>query len=176
MDIFQRRTSFGGGFSMLTAKIIFAGFKTGLAFSNIGVGYNQQIVRLWDLDGASGNTYLIAGHAMGQASIGKTIGPRPTTNAFYQRYGDVCQASQNTLSLSASTACTAGTQGATQFGGSLSIGLSGVVANGITLSADAQDPVIRQSMALTFIALDWDEQTSASQAAQSTIAASASAA
>jgi hypothetical protein len=166
MDIFQRKTTFGGGFNMISTQVLFAGFKSGLSFSNVGVGYNQQLVRLWDLDGASGSTYLIAGHAMGQASVGKTIGPKSTGNAFYQRYCDVCQASGNTLMLSASTSCAANTAGASQFGGKLRMTLTGVVANGITLSADAMDPVIRQSMALTFISLDWDEQTGAQQAAQ----------
>jgi hypothetical protein len=172
MDIFSRRTTFNGGFNMISTQILFAGFKTGLSFSNVGVGYNQQIVRIWDLDGSSGNTYLIAGHAMGQATVGKTIGPSNTGNAFYQRYSDICQANQNTLMLNASTSCSSNPGAASsQFGGTLKMTLTGVVINGITLSADANDPVIRQSLGMTFISMDWDEQTGAQRSAQQNLAA-----
>ena len=59
MDMFQRRTTFGGGFNAVSAKVLFAGFKTGLAFETVNVAYNQQIVRLWDLDGDAGNEILM---------------------------------------------------------------------------------------------------------------------
>ena len=159
MDMFKRRTTFGGGFNATSAKVLFAGFQSGLAFETMSVQYAQQVVRLWDLDGSGGNTYLVAGHAQGNASVSKAIGPRALATAFYQRYGDVCRASENQLFFHAETGCVSdsGGGGVTN-AGAINLSMSGVVIEGVNLQVSANDPIMRQSFAMQFIALDWDER------------------
>ncbi len=157
MDIFQRRTTFGGGFNALTAKVIFSGFKAGMAFESVNFQYQQQLVRLWDLDGDAGNTYLVAGHPQGAANVGKAIGPRSISTAFYERYGDVCRATENNLSISANVGCVTKAGGLAVFGGVLTINLTAVVISSVSVQITANEPVMRQAMAMSFVSLDWDE-------------------
>src|SRR5689334_11200621 len=126
MDIFARRTTFGGGFNAVSAKVLFAGFRSGLAFETVGVQYQQQLIRLWDLDGDASNTYLVAGHPSGNASISKAIGPRALGVAFYQRYADVCQAAENNLMISAAVGCISSTT-QNRRTGAVQISMTGVV-------------------------------------------------
>ena len=157
-DMFQRRTTFGGGFNAVAAKVVFSGFRSGLALENVNVNYQQQIVRLWDLDGDSGNVYLVANHPQGNASIGKAIGPRAISTAFYERYGDVCRASENNLMVQAKTGCISNTAGVGSQSGHIRLAMSGVVIAGVGVQITANNPVMRQNMNLTFVALDWDEK------------------
>jgi len=169
MEIFHRRTTFGGGFNAITAKVLFSGFRTGLAFESVNVSYNQQLVRIFDLDGNAGNTYLVAGHAMGRANISRTIGPRALSDAFYTRYGDVCRAAENVLAIAADVGCDSNSAANRQFSGSVDLRLNGVVIDGITIGLNAQDPIIRQSMSLTFISLEHQERTGAQAQANENI-------
>lgn len=161
MDMFQRRTTFGGGFNAVGAKVLFAGFKSGLAFETINIAYSQQIVKLWDLDGEAGNVYLVAGHPSGQASISKAIGPRAVSTAFYERYADVCRAAENNLMLQANVGCISRAGAGRQYGGQIRMSMTGVLINGVNVAVSANDPVMRQSMALSFISLDWAESANA---------------
>ena len=161
MDMFQRRTTFGGGFNATSAKVLFAGYRSGLAFETIGVSYQQQLVRLWDLDGDAGNVYLVAGHPSGSANISKAIGPRNISTAFYERYADVCRAAENNLMLQARTGCISRSGSGREYGGQIRLSLSGVTITGVSVQVSANDPIMRQSLALAFISLDWDEQSNA---------------
>ena len=169
MDMYQRRTTFGGGFSSTQTRVLFAGFKTGLAFDSLNVSYNQQVVRLWDLDGDAGNTYLVTGHAMGQANVNKTIGPRAANNAFYERYSDPCRASENTLLMETTTGCDSKVGSGGLYGGRLRLTMTGVLAQGVNVGVSSMDPVIRQGMGLMFISLDWDEASGSQQAARDSV-------
>lgn len=159
MDMFQRRTTFGGGFNAISAKVMFAGYRSGLAFETLGVSYQQQLVRLWDLDGDAGNVYLVAGHPAGNVNVSKAIGPRNISTAFYERYADVCRAAENNLMLQAATSCIS-KAGGRQYAGQIRLSMSGVVITGVTVQVTANDPIMRQSLAMSFISLDWDEQES----------------
>jgi len=160
MDMFQRRTTFGGGFNATSAKVMFAGFRSGLAFETLSIGYQQQVVKLWDLDGDAGNVYLVAGHPAGNANISKAIGPRNVSTAFYERYADVCRAAENNLMLQARTSCISNAGAGRDYGGQIRISMTGVTISGVSVQVSANDPIMRQSLALSFISLDWDEQES----------------
>lgn len=171
MDIFQRRTTFGGGFNAATAKVLFAGFKTGLAFESISINYSQQVALLWDLDGEGGHVYMVAGHATGGASINKVIGPSSLSQAFYQRYADVCRVAENTMMLEANIGCISKAGGAGSVSGSLRVTLNGVLMESVNLGLTADNPIIRSAAQLRFIGMDWVEQTTAQAAANNNIRA-----
>lgn len=158
MDMFQRRTTFGGGFNAVSAKVIFAGFRSGLAFETLGVSYQQQLVRLWDLDGEAGNVYLVAGHPAGSVNVSKAIGPRNISTAFYERYADVCRAAENNLALQARTGCISRSGAGREYGGQIRLNMAGVVITGVSVQVSANDPIMRQSLAMSFISLDWNEE------------------
>ena len=157
MDMFQRRTTFGGGFNASSTKVQFAGFKAGLGFNTMNLSYQQQIARIHDLDGDGGNVYLVAGHPSGTANVNKIIGPRSLSSAFYSRYGDVCRASENNLTLHTETNCLSSSGGTSTSSGKLRLVLEGVLLQGVSLAFNSENPVSNQSMGMSFIALDWTE-------------------
>jgi len=170
MDIFQRRTTFGGGFNATTAKVLFAGFKTGLAFESVSINYNQQVALLWDLDGDGGHVYMVAGHATGGANINKVIGPSSLSEAFYERYTDVCRVAENTMMLETNVGCVSKVGATGSTAGSLRITLNGVLMEGIGLGLTADNPIIRTAGQIRFIGMDWVEQTTAQATAAANVA------
>lgn len=169
MNLFQRRTTFGGGFNAATAKVLFAGFKAGLAFESVSVNYQQQVALLWDLDGEGGHVYMVAGHATGGASINKVIGPSSLSQAFYERYCDVCRVAENTMLLEANIGCISKVGGTGTVSGALRITLNGVLIEGVNVGLTAENPIIRSAAQIRFIGLDWSEQTTAQAAAANSI-------
>ncbi|MFA7161748.1 MAG: hypothetical protein WC083_04170 [Candidatus Methanomethylophilaceae archaeon] len=165
-SVFQKRAVFGGGFDGTRTKLVFAGFRSGLTFENIQVSYNQQIVRIWELDGGDGTTYMITGHAAGQGAISKVVGPSTLSNAFYQRYSDACRVAENNLMMEASVGCSADVMGQTRtFNNSVDLNVGGVLMGGMSLGAGGESPIIRQSMNMQFVTLDWNESGSNTAAA-----------
>ena len=61
-DIFQQRTTFGGGFNAHSAKVTLgalAGGRQAAGFSveALGFNYQQQVVRIWDLEAEASDAY-----------------------------------------------------------------------------------------------------------------------
>jgi hypothetical protein len=62
-----------------------------------------MITRLYDI--GSSNVYLVAGRTQGQLQLARVLGPQTLMTAFYTQFGNVCNAANNNISLSATAGC-----------------------------------------------------------------------
>jgi hypothetical protein len=151
-DIFNRSgDAFGGAMSADASQINFTGGSAGLLAQNLNVQYTQAINRVWELE--SNKTYYIAGRSAGTLSIARVIGPKPLSNAFFTRFGDVCNAADNVLKVAGATGC--GATQTTQYG----ILCSNVVINALAWAITMADMVMNQNITAIFNSLRMSEDT-----------------
>jgi len=102
-DIFSRKSTYQNSFSADDTILTIQGIDVGLIAQSIDVSYVQQITRLYEV--GSSNTYFVAGRTQGGMGIQQVVGPKSLTKAFYENFGDVCNAANNNISLSAALGC-----------------------------------------------------------------------
>lgn len=150
-DIFNRTSDvFGGSFSADQARVTFpaltgGGSDAGLLMQNLQLSYQQSVTRLFEI--SSSAIYYVGGRTQGNASVSRVMGPRKIASAFYQTYGDVCNAATNTLHFSLSTGC-----GDTQLARA-SYTCHFVVVTTISIGVSAADMVINESLGMMFSSL-----------------------
>ena len=156
-DVFSRgRQDFGGSFSADAAKVVFSATDlndggVGLLTQNLSFNYTQSITRLYEI--GSQKTFYVAGRAQGQATMARILGPRPVQLAFYQKYGNGCNAASNNIDCVADTGCAA--NGADSFtGGVYAFSMRGAVITSIQVTVQAQDMIINESLTMMYIALN----------------------
>lgn len=148
-DIFNRTSDrFGGSFAADQARVTFpaiagGGSDAGLLMQNISASYTQQVTRLYEV--SSPAMYYVGGRTAGQAGVGRVSGPRKLSAAFYQTYGDVCNAATNTIHLSMTTGC--GTNGAEA---RASYTAHFVVLTTVAVSIGATDMLVNEQLAMMF--------------------------
>jgi len=152
-DIFSREVSFGGAFSADGADLTFSNFSAGLLAQQIQWQYQQNVTRLYEV--ASPDIYLVAGRTQGQATIQRVMGPTALAAAFYETYGNVCNAATNTMTFTFQANCENG--GDT--GDTVTITLNGCVIVGVGGAVTAQDMVVNESITMLFL---WMTYASAS--------------
>lgn len=121
-DIFSRETDkFGGSFPADLATITFPNVQGlqgqftadfGLLIQRMQTTYQQQVTRLYEVGRPA--IYYVGGRTSGDVSVDRVVGPRTIQQAFYSKFGDVCQALTNTLDFEVETGC--GSQGSTDGG------------------------------------------------------------
>jgi hypothetical protein len=158
-DIFNKATNrFGAAWSADGAAVSFAGQAAGLLgagmiVQQVNIGYQQQVTRLYEI--GSNLTYYVAGRAQGNMTVGRIVGPGVIMSAFYQRFGDVCNASQNTINLYIGTGCATGaTPGVTATFTNARFKMSYVVLINVGISVGAMDMVINEQLQCMFISLE----------------------
>lgn len=155
-DLFGRfADAYGGAFSADAARVTFSS-DPGLLGTSGGVGmltqqlsfnYQQQITRIYEL--GSNLSFYVAGRTQGNLSIGRVIGPRPVAVAFYQKYGNVCNAATNHLDIEMSTGCRQIGDFAQQYRFSLKF----CVISSIGVSVASQDMLINEQLQVMFASL-----------------------
>lgn len=150
-DLFGRvPLSFGGAFAADAAVLTFGGLAgggVGLIAQQLSFAYQQQITRLFEV--GSNNVYYVAGRSQGNASVARVLGPRPVTTAFYQTYGNVCNAATNTLVFQVATGCNL--PGDT--GSGIALALVGTVIMSVGFSVAAENMVVNEQLAMMYAAL-----------------------
>ena len=147
-DIFNRSTdALRGAFAADSAKLTFpallgGGADTGLLVQSMKASYSQQVTRLFEV--GSPAIYYVGGRTQGQASIARVVGPTKLAAAFYETYGDVCNASSNQLHFSLSTNCGANA------GGRASYTCFYVVITQIGVSIASADMLINEQVEMMF--------------------------
>jgi len=160
-DIFGRRPlQFGGAFAADDAFIRFGSnvkeFGTGtggrqnpgvgLVTQNIQFSYQQPITRIYEV--GTQLTYYIAGRPQGNANAARILGPSRVVAAFYEAFGNVCNAAKNFLWFTFNQGC------AGPGAGRLSFRLNHVVLQSIGMSVSAQDMIINEQLAFFFTSLE----------------------
>lgn len=166
-DIFSRENdTFNGSFAADGAAITFPQFSTnggistdrggaGLMVQNLNVQYSQVITKVYEL--GTNNTYYIGGRSQGGMGLSRIIGPRPIQLAFYQKFGDVCDAATNNIDLLVKAGCPTSD---TEEGQVLQQGVISTysskfcVIQSIGMSVAAMDMVINEQLQLMFGSLN----------------------
>jgi hypothetical protein len=106
MEVFNRKTEFGGSFRGDELIINFAGFNAGYLINQVSANYNAPITRIREL--GSKRTYFVSGDGFGSLQIGRVTGPASSISSLLRAYSDVCSVAQNVLTMSfAAGKCTA---------------------------------------------------------------------
>lgn len=138
-------------FSADSALLTFTGGVDPALIQNINFNYSQNITRLYEVGsqgvGVKQRTYYVAGRTQGQAGIARVVGPKTTMAAFYTRYGNVCLAKENMISIEFQPGCDAVLNAAYT--------LEGVVITNIGFSVQAMDMVFNENTALQYVDLDY---------------------
>jgi hypothetical protein len=168
-DIFNKVTNnLGRAWSADGAAISFAGQAAGLLgvgmiVQQVNIGYQQQVTRLYEI--GSTNTYYVAGRVQGNMTVGRIVGPGVTMSAFYARFGDVCNAAQNTLNLYIGTGCyVTGSGGTTAAYTNARFIISYAVLINVGISVGAMDMVINEQLQMMFISMSNNTGTGAAGA------------
>ncbi len=101
-DVFTRLpTKLAGVFTADTARLGFAGGVPSALVQNVNTSYMQAITRLYEVGGNGIDTavYYVGGRSQGTLAIARVIGPTAIIGAYYRKYGNVCNARTNTITL-----------------------------------------------------------------------------
>lgn len=151
-DIFNRESSvLGGAFAADMVRVTFPGLAGGMAeigvlLQRLSIVYQQNVQMLYELGNPKG--YFVAGRAAGQGQIARVIGPTHISLAFYQKYGDVCKAADNSLQIALRTGCDKLLPPAT-------LTLRHVVLTAVNWDVAAADMIINTNAQLMFLALEY---------------------
>lgn len=113
-DIFGKTSrNIAGAFSVDKARLDFpdigaTGNSSGLLVQNIQISYQQQVSFVYDLAKAD-DVYYIAGRASGTLAMGKIVGSKGILKAFYEKFGNVCNVANQSVTLSGLAGCSAST-------------------------------------------------------------------
>ena len=104
-DVFANTVgNFSGAFAGEGAQLNFQGIgDAGFLVQNLSFQYSQQVTRLYEI--GTRNVFYVGGRTAGQLTLSRVVGPRSLLSAFYQTYGDVCNALTNTMTFSMANRC-----------------------------------------------------------------------
>lgn len=154
-DIFGRLPlEFGGAFSADAAAVTFGlgpGVESGVGLltQNLQFTYQQAITRLYEL--GTRKTFYIAGRSQGNGQIGRVLGPRAATLAFYAAYGNVCNAMNNILNFAAGVGCNS--PGDITGPQALVFTLTGVIILSIAMSVQSENMIVGEQLGIMFVAM-----------------------
>lgn len=157
-DIFGRiDQAFGGGLSADSMFMTWSALDAqgaGLLIQNVSLQYTQPVRKIYELGpgrGGSQLTYYVVGRPDGSLQIARIVGFAAISIQFYEKYGSPCQENPD-ITITGKTGCNGvANQGDMQWT------LSGVLLNGVGMSASAQEMLIQESVAAQFIELKIEE-------------------
>jgi hypothetical protein len=148
-ELFTRAQNvFGGAFSADLGKLTLGAGLTGTLVQNLNATYMQNVSRLYEVGDTNeaSKVYYVGGRAQGQMGMARVVGPAVVVCAFYEKFGDVCNAGNNLISLELSPlACNAG---------NLTYNMKFVVLVQVGLSVAAQDMLVNENSSLMFSGLE----------------------
>ena len=155
-DIFNREQKVGGTFDPLTSDGLALTFGSiqgqGLLVENLGLNYNQDLQRLYEL--GSSAVYFIAGRPAGDFTIGKLAAPKDIESGFMKTYGDPCATGTSDIKLTASNKwCTFGGGGPTTTS-KVEYTLKRALITSIGMTVAAKDMLIGQNIRGMFVSLE----------------------
>jgi len=153
MDVFNRATTFGGSISADGTVVTFDDFTIGFLLQRMQLAYAQNITRIFEL--SSNRQYYIIGRPQGNIAMSRVVGPGTVSTAFLKKFGDACNAPNNTINLSARAGCdtTKGIGSAINAGG-VNYTASNVLITNMGVDVAAQDMLINEQYQLIFSGLE----------------------
>lgn len=149
VDLFTRAENvFGGAFSADLGKLTLGAGLDGTLVQNLNATYMQNVSRLYEVGNTdqAAKVYYVGGRAQGQMGLARVVGPSVVVAGFYEKFGDVCNAGQNIITLELDPlACD---------GDSLTYNMKFVVLVQVGLSIAAQDMLVNENSSLMFSGLE----------------------
>jgi len=172
-DVFTRTEVLcGGAMHAQNGIVVPFGGLTGVLMQNIVLDYQQQVTRVYELGtrGHMTRVYYVSGRSQGVMRVQHIIGPGVTMQAFYDNFGDVCNACHNNVVIDLSpNICAAGAGAAlaavggplaavdrTRVGGRARYLCKFCVLTRIGMSVAAQDFVVNENSELMFSSLEFE--------------------
>ena len=162
--MFERQDmALGGAFTTDMAAVVFGGAgdsKLGALVQNMTFNYSQNVIKLYEVGSSGGmgktNIYYVGGRTNGAASVARIVGPVDTLTAVYKKFGDVCNACDNNITLDlVNSACTQGSCAGKVPNGKIKFTLKYCVLVQMGISVTAQDMVINEQTQLMFSGLQY---------------------
>ena len=147
-DVFSREVTFGAAFSADGARVTFGDFGCGFLVQNLNYQYQQNISRLYEI--GCPDIYLVAGRTQGQFSFQRVIGPKRIVPAFYQQFGNACNAGENNIKITARAGCSGGGADA---GARQMLDIKHAVIQTVGGTINANDMIINESLSMMFLYL-----------------------
>ena len=171
-EVFTRtEVDFGGAMHAQNGIIVPNAGLTGVLLQNVQLGYQQAVTRMYELGdrGQKTRVYYIGGRSQGTMGAAHVVGPGVSMLLFYDTFGDVCKARDNTcvLDLSPNVCATpAGAAAAAAAGGAAVAAAARAprakytvkycVLVSIGVSVSTQDFVVNENSQLMFSGLEFD--------------------
>lgn len=154
-ELFTRtEVDFGGAMHAQNGIITPANGLTGVLMQNVQLSYQQNVSRIYELGnrGQKSRVYYVGGRAQGNMSAAHVIGPGVSIKAFYDNFGDVCNAQNNTcvIDLSPNVCGTDAAAAQAKYTAKFCVLVS------IGMSVSAQDFVVNENSQLMFSGLEFD--------------------
>lgn len=157
-DIFGRTgTSIAGVFTADNARMSFGGGVPTALIQNFNATYAQNITRLYEINTNNKDVfvYYVGGRTSGQLGIARVIGPASLIGAFYQAFGNVCNAKNNTLDFALSQADCSQTRQANRGGAAARYIVKFCVLAQVGITVGAQDMIINEQGQMIFSNLEY---------------------
>lgn len=148
-DVYGREVQLGGAISADGVRVTFDDFKVGFLAQTLGLNYQQQVTRLFEL--SSQRQYYVVGRPTGTLSISRVVGPVGLTRGFMRKFGNACNAAQNTINLAASAGCLTNIGGTT--GNGIGYTATNVFITQMGLNVEAQSMLINEAFSMMFVGL-----------------------
>lgn len=154
-DVFTRtEVDFGGAMHAQNGIIVpTANGLSGVLMQNIQLSYQQQVTRIYELGnrGAKTKVYYIGGRSQGTMGAAHVVGPGVSMKLFYDNFGDVCKAQNNTCVIDlAPNICATNATARAAYTAKYCV----LVSLGVSVAA--QDFVINENSQLMFSGLEFD--------------------
>lgn len=173
-DIFSRNVSdVKGVFTTDNGKLRILGENAntnlGVLVQSLNFSYTQNVTRLYEV-GANGTNgenfvYFVGGRTQGNLAINRVVGPSGTVQELYTKYGNVCNARSNSVSLELTNQdCSGGAATAKP----ATYTMKGCVIVSVAVGVQSQDMVIGENTTMMFATM----VNGFDQAAQAGVAAS----
>jgi hypothetical protein len=152
-DIFGAAIEFGGAFRAQRGIILsqVPGLD-GILMQNINISYNRPVQRIYELGiaGQPVNFYYIEGRPQGTMTVAHVIGPGKDMAKYYEQFGNVCKAGENTIALSLTPNMCLPGQGSQAKIPSMNIYATNCVLMAVGISTTADNLIINENSQLMF--------------------------
>lgn len=151
-DVFGRANQFGGSLSSDATVVTFDDFKVGFLLQQLQLAYSQNVTRIFEL--SSNRQYYVIGRPQGNISMSRIVGPGTVTSAFIDKFGDACNAPENTINLRAKSGCGTKGKGNNTQGTGVNYTASNVLLTNMGVQIASNNMLINENFQLVFSGLE----------------------
>jgi hypothetical protein len=153
-DLFSRNVNTLGG--------VFAADQSNLSFGQIPAGltqsaqfqYSQMVNKIFEVESPA--IYYVGGRTSGSGQLTQILGPKRVMQAFYEQFGNMCNARRNTINMTLRAVdCDSSRVNGTEMSARL------CVLNNVSLGVESQGMLFNASSSLLFSNLVYRDQLAA---------------